>query len=524
MLDVSSFLETLRASASDISVDERQAATNFATRILSSDQEVKNQLVPHLKSLCGHPDSFNGLLLESLLYNLTNDSAHLDNLSSYLPDYAPEFLEAAGTFMAVRSLLFLATPEQRAVLEKYFTREFTKKLFNIKLSFINQKYDQIASNKKPEFQRNNIVVILTPQFLGPPHAPSLDALNFAKTLITEFHKTVVLIETSLFSTTYTGALVPEVAANRNKALDGATEVKYGGVVIPFMSCGEGVLSEQAIVDGIAAVDAISPEMILCVGEPAVLAEPFNERCFCFIYPLGNGLPHIQNTHFQMYSGPSELEKISMEQEGMSDRHLFTHQYDLMVKPKSRSLNREQFAIPSDSFVFSVVGMRLETEVDAALLNMLQKIALNSKAHFMFAGNFDNYETKLAAYEGLKNRTTYIGFHTDIMAVHNITDVFINPARSGGGTGVVYALQAELPVLSLAVGDGGLVTKNFPIITDYIHMADIALDMIINPQLVEEYKEISRNEAPQFSGQLIKRIMGEFEKFAALKRPDDEKSG
>ena len=103
-----------------------------------------------------------------------------------------------------------------------------------------------------------------------------------------------------------------------------------------------------------------------------------------------------------------------------------------------------------------------------------------------------------------------------MAVHNITDVFLNPARSGGGTGVVYALQAALPVLSLPVGDGGLVAEAFPQIDDYDHLAEIALEMIGDSSLREKYQDIARAEAPKFTGQLMKQILEEFDKFAETK--------
>jgi glycosyltransferase involved in cell wall biosynthesis len=206
----------------------------------------------------------------------------------------------------------------------------------------------------------------------------------------------------------------------------------------------------------------------------------------------------------------------MEKEEVRDKCLFTQQYDLAVKPKSDRLSREQFSIPRDSFLFTIVGMRLTVEVDAELLAMFEKIASNSAAHFMFVGYFEDYESKLAPYEKLRARTSYIGFQEDIMAVYNITDILINPTRSGGGTGLVYALQAELPILSLSFGDGGLVTKNFPKIIDYEHMAAIALDMINNSELTEEYKKISLAEAPRFTGQLIPRIIEEFERFAVRK--------
>ena len=64
-----------------------------------------------------------------------------------------------------------------------------------------------------------------------------------------------------------------------------------------------------------------------------------------------------------------------------------------------------------------------------------------------------------------------------------------------------------------MGDGGLVTKSFPEIRDYEHMAEVALKLLGSHTLLQQYQKISREEAPKFSGGLVSRIVAEFEKFA-----------
>jgi glycosyltransferase involved in cell wall biosynthesis len=516
-IDIEFLVGTLRKPAADIPKKERKRALTIATALVELkdhlSESLKSALESALQELGGHPDAYNGMLIESLLFSLTADIVHLHNITPYLSQYESDFFEASGTLMAVRSLLFEAHPLQNATLKTVFDRDFCRKLFDIQLAHIQRVYDEVAQKKRVGFSRNNVVAVLTPHFVGPPHAPSVDTLKFSKTLMTDFGKTVVIIVTSLCSYDVDGAIVPGVKPRRNDDLIGADSVLYDGLSIPFLFCGDGVLSDVAVRQCLMAIDNLSPEMILCVGEPAAMAEPFHERSFSFIYPLGHGLPLVKKNYFHVYSDPSIEETLIMQREGISERCLFTQQYDLAVKPPSSSLTREEFLIPEDSFVFSVVGMRLHIDVDETLLDMFEKIAVNDRAHFLFVGNFSSYTEKLETRENLRGRTTFIGFQDDIMAVHNITDVCINPSRSGGGTGVVYALQAELPVLSLSTGDGGLVTSAFPEVRDYDHMSEIAVEMIESPALLDTYRNICRREAPKFSGQLIARIITEFEKFA-----------
>ena len=511
------FLDSLSKSAEHLSQEERQEMIMHATFVAQGwsqlGEENKKGFLRELASLEGHPDAYNGMMIESLLYHCTGDTAHLRALESYFPEYKPDFIEAAGTLNAIAAMLFLANPLKVAELEEVFTRKFRTSLFYRQLESLEDFYQVTCENKDRSFERNNIVAVLTPQFLGPPHAPSTDALRFSEKLINEYGKTVFLISTSLDSEAPNGAIAPAFTGNRNEEIMQKSILSWNGCDIPFLACGDGVFSEIALIQCLKAIDALSPEMILCVGEPGILAEPFHERSFGFIYPLGHGLPLAKHNYFQLYDDPSVEEKIAMEKEGIEDRYLFTHQYDLEWKPPSHSLTRAQFSIPEDSFVFSIVGMRLHVDVDTAFLKMLEKIAEDSNAHFLFAGFFNSYEEKLAPHSTLRGRSSWIGFQNDIMAVHNISDVFINPARSGGGTGVVYALQAELPVLSLSVGDGGLVTKAFPEIRDYEHMAEIALKLLGSQTLLQQYQKISREEAPKFSGGLVSRIVAEFEKFA-----------
>ncbi len=511
------FFDSLSKSAEHLSREERQAVILNATVIADTWSGLKKgnkkRILQELGTLKGHPDAYNGMIIESLLYHCTGDTAHLRALESYFPEYKPDFIEAAGTLNSIASMLFLANPLEVGELEEIFTRQFRTSLFYRQLEILEDLYQVACENKNRSFEKNNTVVVLTPQFLGPPHAPSTDALRFSEKLIKDYGKTIVLISTSLVSEAADGALAPAFLSNRNEEIMQKSILSWNGCNIPFLACGNGVFSEIALIQCMKAIDALSPEMILCVGEPGVLAEPFHERSFGFIYPLGHGLPLAKHNYFQLYADPSVEQRIAMEREGIEDKYLFTHQYDLELKPPSNSLTRAQFSIPEDSFVFSIVGMRLHVDVDTAFLNMLEKIAEDSNAHFLFAGYFDSYEERLAPHAALHGRSSWIGFQNDIMAVHNISDVFVNPARSGGGTGVVYALQAELPVLSLSVGDGGLVTKSFPEIRDYEHMAEIALKLLRSQVLLQQYQKISREEAPKFSGGLVSRIVAEFEKFA-----------
>ncbi len=111
--------------------------------------------------------------------------------------------------------------------------------------------------------------------------------------------------------------------------------------------------------------------------------------------------------------------------------------------------------------------------------------------------------------------TFLGFQLDIMDVYHIADAYLNPTRRGGGSAIVYALQAGLPVLSLPFGDAGQAVAGFPKLATYEEMAHRAHELITDEKVLKDYQSMAREEAPKFSDRkgLLNNIMKAFEDFA-----------
>lgn len=119
---------------------------------------------------------------------------------------------------------------------------------------------------------------------------------------------------------------------------------------------------------------------------------------------------------------------------------------LVINDVESEVSRVELKIAADAFVLTVVGNRLDLELDPAFLQMLQN-TLTDKIHILFIGDFD-YEEKLADYPRLKEQSQSLGFRDDLLSVLKIADCFVNPRRSGGGTGGKMALVAGIPVVTL----------------------------------------------------------------------------
>ena len=514
---IGSFWTTLAKHQSQISPEERTQALYTAESLIHSwtalDSNTRETVLHNLEHVSLDACAFNRLLIDSLRYQLTKDTARLESIPTHIDGHPEDLAACASTFMGLSEMVF---NDHEKSLASILDRRVFRSLFEKQLNRVNILYDRFAGNRSIPFSRTNKVVILTRQFLIPPHAPTVDALNFARSLIEDFGKDVMIVSSSEYSHARDGAIVPAVlGATVPDYKGGVKTIGTNGHSLPFLMCGDGVFGENSVIQGIQAIDAFSPEMILCISAPSLLAEPFHERSFCFIYPTGRGVPLTNHCFFHTWDPPDDEMQEILDQENLRDRHLFAQHPGFETKPASEALTRHQFGIPDDAFLFVIVGARLSRDVDDRFLRLLVKICDHPKAHFAFAGNFDTFEEEVGKYPALRGRTTYLGFQPDMMGVYHIADSYINPNRNGGGSAIVYALQAGVPALSLSSGDAGMVVAGFPPLATYDDLAQRAHDLMANANILNDYQKLAQQEAPKFSGRkaLVSRIMQAFNEFA-----------
>jgi Glycosyl transferases group 1 len=514
---VGSFWTTLEKDQSQISPEERHQALCTAEGLLTSwseiDKPTRETVLQNLEHHSLHSCAFNHLLIDSIRYHVTKDLTFLHTIPARIDEHPDELAACASTFMTLAEMVFNDTGNTLATI---INRRVFRTLFNKQHSRIGGLYDRLIGNHSQPFSPNNKVVILTRQFLQSPHAPTVDAINFATLLTQDFGKEVMIVASSEYTHANDGAIVPAACGAMIPEYQGGLKtINANGHSFPFLMCGDGIFGEPAAIQGIQAIDAFSPEMILCISAPSLLAEPFHHRCFCFIYPTARGVPLTTHCFFHTWDQPDAEMQHILDQENLRDKHLFAQHPGFEVKPPSTALTRRQFGIPEDAFLFVVVGIRLFMDIDDRFLKLLVQICDHPKAHIAFAGNFENYKEQVGKHAALKGRTTHLGFQQDIMGVYQIADAYLNPIRNGGGSAIVYALQAGLPVLSLPSGDAGMVVAGFPPLETYEDMGKRAYDLMTNATVLSDYQKLAHQEAPKFSGRksLLDNIMQAFHEFA-----------
>ncbi|MEX0297889.1 MAG: glycosyltransferase [Kordiimonas sp.] len=518
---INALFELLASPDIEASVEQRREAAFTAHVLMHSWEHVNPATAADISAALTRLSStdcpYRGALIESMLYRITGKETHLKQLSDHLRRYQPDISAGMATFNAVAAFHFNASSGEHERLKQHLGRQVQKQLFETLLARAETLFD-LVKEQIPVQQAtcNNRVVILTKQFIKPPHAPSADALSFAARLIKHHGKQVIILSTSELANVYDGAVAPCTQFNVQPELLGTNTLSFDGVDIPFSMLSTGEFTEQTMAKGLATIASYDPETIISVGAPSLLAEPFASTRFCFIYQTGRGIPLTRHCYFHTWDAPDQEMNELVQAEELTDQYLFVQHPGFDLKPPSTALTREQFGIDADAFVFVIVGMRLHSDVTPGFLGMLEHVLENERVHFAFAGHFERYDEILAKHPDLAKHSTHLGFQNDIMAVYNLSDAFINPTRKGGGGGIVYAMQAGLPVLTLPYGDAGMAASQFPQLSSYEEMASKAIELIETPETMQQYQKLAEREGIRFSNRdsFTDRIVEAFEKHCA----------
>lgn len=115
------------------------------------------------------------------------------------------------------------------------------------------------------------------------------------------------------------------------------------------------------------------------------------------------------------------------------------------KEMGTNRSRNEFQIPEDAFVITIVGNRLDAEMSKEFIQMLLELEQQiDKLYFLIIGPCERkpFQTKD------KNKVKYVGFCKDLTDMMKLADLFVNPPRQGGGGGAARALALGIPVVTL----------------------------------------------------------------------------
>ena len=490
-------------------VAANQAHAAIVAASASDKAAIEASLEPFAAGLVG--DAFLSAILAGLRHAATGDEAqHIAAIRAALAETAADVGVAMNTLYQLARLDFLEAvdPDHFVGLWDYEARH------RYWLKLVDQA-EAVAAGvaRKMAFAPNDRVLVLTEQFIAPPHAPSKDALDYAKAF-QDLGREVMIASTCALGRQLYSPLLPGSRCNLIEGLGGASALEFEGRTFRYHQPVSGLFNSATLAESLAAIEAFDPAFVLVIGGQNLVGELLTQRSFVAQYPTFAGLPTTKGFRFFAWRSPTDDEVASLKRLGLADQHLFSHHPGFEPPERTTTLTRAEFGIPADAFVFAVAGMRLGLDVDDAFLALMRDIrARRPNAHFVFIGEFDGYDARIG---DLAAGASFIGFHADILSAYELCDAYINPTRKGGGSAIVHALSAGLPALSVNHGDAYEAVRALPTLTDYAALADAACALAERGETHDAYVRQVAAVAPTLRGKaaVVEKLLAAYDAFAA----------
>lgn len=363
---------------------------------------------------------------------------------------------------------------------------------------VTEAYNMLDMDLKPIEEKdrdNDLVIVIADQILNPNHAPTKTALGRCKALIEKMGKKVLLINTAE-SLSFEGA-IPFYDAKKAvyfEELRDCDSLEWEGVSIPFFQYEQNMPNLINIKELLLFIQKNRPAYIISVGGSSLVANLANKMIPVISLSLCFSDIDITLTDYQIVGRNLTQEDREILQEvNYEENQIITSQFTFGLKEQSKHYTKSQLGIPEEQFVISIIGARLDDEMTEPFLNQLEKIV--EQGYFVvFMGLYETYDKKMEGYPLMKKHSIYLGFCSDVLAILENCDIYLNPYRKGGGSSCVEAMYMGKPVISIDFGDVSTNVGDDFLVKDYDEMFDLLAHYKEDILFYEKQSEKARKRA------------------------------
>ena len=377
--------------------------------------------------------------------------------------------------------------------------------------------DEIRQQNKKEFsylpwkKRNKKIVLITKQFIGRQHAPTEITLQMNRYL-KELGYEVVLYVAYMPNRNTAPLWYKQCLWNNFMNTAGAFQGEIEGEELKGYNLlfTEEHYPEQ-LYDAAEMIWQEAPEWVLEIGDKTILADlcrqfttVLTRRCVKTI-PVTNAPIIVLASDYTMAEERRYQSWLKPYQQFVKVKHSIVGNTVVVEKEK-----KENYGIPEDKFVILLVGNRLVQEVTEDFLKTIYTmLEENPKAVLAVIGNCEALEKRIA--EAYRERFYFLGYTEELQKTMTIGDLFLNPPRQGGGTGAMYAILQEIPVVTLDNCDVQVNVGKVFTCDSIESMVNLVHQYCEDKGFMEKKKEACRRKAEQL-GEALQRLGEEVEYF------------
>ena len=204
-------------------------------------------------------------------------------------------------------------------------------------------------------------------------------------------------------------------------------------------------SREKMLDVIGILYNKRPEFILQFGGLPRLDQLWRSMSTFIAIPAGNNYEASDAQLLASYQ-QSNPEPVEAYIESQGQHYIKMNLISLPLEENAQEIEytKKGFGIDENSFAIVIAGNRLDDEITPEFKELMSRIiSENDNVTFVIIGIYE-----LPLPEDIDSHTVRLGYREDFIQTILITDLFLNPKRSGGAGGALRALNSGIPVITL----------------------------------------------------------------------------
>lgn len=389
--------------------------------------------------------------LHSVLFYLTGDLYHYEHILHYLllgEESAPPALMHYTYWCMSRQLFLGASAPEKA--SAFVPCDFYR-FYEAMVRSIARRWNMIPPKHEPRPGPIRRAVLVTNQFTNDQHQPSRDCFDYAHRLL-ERGIDVAILNSNHMPLHVENLFIPPMVADVIEHYEGVWSMEMFGKRVKMASFTDRPFSRDKMAAIVDAIDGFDPDIILSFGGSNIPCDLFADAgarpVVCL--PTTSGITISLAPLVLGYDENDFTAGIPAAYRAPFARRFRPFNFGFFLPPSVGQGG--DFGVGPADFVFGVVGTRLDIEVDATFLAMLDDVLDRCPgAVVAFAGHTTELAGRVAAARNAA-RMRCLGHLTDMRAFYQRCGAFLNPSRQGGGGSAAIAIGEGVPVVTLAWGD------------------------------------------------------------------------
>jgi len=422
--------------------------------------------VDALRARCVDADP---ILLESALGLATGDLRHFVDLVDLVrANVTRADLDGVNhVYWCLNRRVFLMTMDFATVPD--FVE---RRLFPLYVDMIGEtarRFDLRPKRRAAGAAATGRVVVVTNQFLSPKHQPSRDVLDLTRVLEERLGREAIILNTNMMPGRHLSRFVPPFAATVEESLNGKTILGFGGRDYRLLSRAVSGMDADKIRWFMDAIEWYDPDVVIGFGGSSIIADLVASARPTVCVPTTSGFLTTLADIALDYGGGT---RPTLDPRPAASWR--PYRFKFALRGEAVAASRARWGVSDEAVLHVVVGNRLDQEVDDAFIAVLERIVDRVEgAVVLFAGVVSGLPERLArSRRGDALRA--LGHVADIRGLLGVSDLFLNPRRTGGGGSAANALADGVVPISLDQGDVSRVVGPAFVVRDYEAMVERAV--------------------------------------------------